>query len=188
MTNDKREKIFTELYNKKIGAVKWYCRRYVGEHEAEELAHDIFLGVFDNLSKFRNESSLNTWLYTCTRNACLNFMRYRNANKRKGITCSLSAMTHENGEMMELGWLKDKSIGALEQAQLNQTMFVLRKEINRLPDVHKECMLAFMEPDGICSYEMASIKLGVAINTARSRLGRARFHLKQRMMKHGSIV
>ena len=49
------------------------CYRYVGNHEdASDLAQDAFVRAFKGLKGFKGESSLATWLYRITVNACLN--------------------------------------------------------------------------------------------------------------------
>ena len=49
------------------------CYRYVGNHEdASELAQDSFVRAYKGLKAFKGESSLATWLYRITVNACLN--------------------------------------------------------------------------------------------------------------------
>jgi RNA polymerase sigma-70 factor (ECF subfamily) len=44
---------------------------------AEETAQDVLVGVWKGLPGFRAESSLSTWIYTITRNACLTALRRR---------------------------------------------------------------------------------------------------------------
>jgi RNA polymerase sigma-70 factor, ECF subfamily len=49
------------------------CYRYIGNHEdASDLAQDAFVRAFKGLKGFKGESSLATWLYRITVNACLN--------------------------------------------------------------------------------------------------------------------
>ena len=43
--------------------------------EAEDLAQDVFLSVYENIGQFRNESTLKTWIYRITVNKSLNRQR-----------------------------------------------------------------------------------------------------------------
>lgn len=196
-----KEKIFNDIYNRKIKAVKWYCKRCAGLEEAEELSHEIFISFYNNFEKFEGKSKLDTWLYSITKNTCINFMRNKNANKRKGIVYSLDAPTqYETFDDMSLDvsrrtkaysrelWIEDKKINFVDDSINKETLFIVKREIENIDEPFRECLLAFMEPDGFCSYEEAAKKLGVSKNTAGSRLVRAKNILKKKMKKHGSII
>jgi RNA polymerase sigma-70 factor, ECF subfamily len=58
---------------------KW-CYRFTGDREsASDLAQDILLRAYRNLDSFRGDSKFSTWIYTVTRNHCLNEMKARKA-------------------------------------------------------------------------------------------------------------
>jgi len=49
------------------------CYRFVGNHEdASDLAQDVFVRAYRGLAKFKQQSSLATWLYRIGVNVCLN--------------------------------------------------------------------------------------------------------------------
>jgi RNA polymerase sigma-70 factor (ECF subfamily) len=49
------------------------CYRFVGNHEdASDLAQDVFVRAYRGLGKFKQQSSLSTWLYRIGVNVCLN--------------------------------------------------------------------------------------------------------------------
>lgn len=54
------------------------CIRYAGNREdAEEIFHDSLIKVFNNLNKFKFESSLQTWISRIGINTSLDFLRKR---------------------------------------------------------------------------------------------------------------
>lgn len=58
---------------------------YVWSREdAEEITQDVFVKVFEGLSKFRNESQLRTWIYRITKNTAVDFIKAKNRKKRGG--------------------------------------------------------------------------------------------------------
>jgi RNA polymerase sigma factor (sigma-70 family) len=57
--------------------------------DAEELLQDVFISVFDTAHKFRFDSSVSTWIYRVTVNKALDFLRKKNAAKRKSTFSSL---------------------------------------------------------------------------------------------------
>jgi RNA polymerase sigma-70 factor (ECF subfamily) len=69
------------LYRQHGHAVLRRARRLLGsEDEAREMLHEVFASLLDRPDQFRGESSMTTWLYSVTTNACLN--RLRNARTR----------------------------------------------------------------------------------------------------------
>ncbi len=72
---------------------------------AEETAQDALLRVWKGLPGFRSESSLSTWIYTITRNACLTAMG-RRASQESGAHlfgvashCQISAFWRGRGHV-----------------------------------------------------------------------------------------
>jgi len=50
--------------------------RYVASYDdAEDLTQEVFIKALNNLKKFKQDSSLKTWLYRITVNACITFVR-----------------------------------------------------------------------------------------------------------------
>src|SRR5688572_323102 len=52
------------------------CFRFTrNSDDARDLAQDVFIKAFENLSGFRRESSLKTWLYRIATNHCINHVK-----------------------------------------------------------------------------------------------------------------
>ncbi len=64
------ETYFTRIYNKILGMVK-------NKEDAEDIAQDVFLTVYKNLKKFRNDSGIYTWVYRIAINKTYDFFRKR---------------------------------------------------------------------------------------------------------------
>ena len=48
------------------------------EHDAEDIAQEVFLSAFDHLASFdARRASLMTWLFTMARNRCVNYLKRR---------------------------------------------------------------------------------------------------------------
>ena len=68
-----RREAFDEIVRRHRRPVYLLCFRFVSNHEdAADLAQDVFVRAFKGLGRFKNESSLSTWLYRVTVNTCLN--------------------------------------------------------------------------------------------------------------------
>ena len=56
--------------------VYWHVRKMVIDHDdADDLVQEVFVKVWKNLGKFREDSKLYTWVYRIATNECLNFLR-----------------------------------------------------------------------------------------------------------------
>ncbi|WP_160069007.1 RNA polymerase sigma factor [Sphingobacterium bovisgrunnientis] len=74
-----REAAFKQLLKKYQQKIYWHVRRMVIDHDdADDVTQDIFVKVWRNLDKFREDSQLYTWLYRIATNECITFL-----NKKK---------------------------------------------------------------------------------------------------------
>lgn len=70
------EKAFEGLYRLTSGRVFALCLRMSGDREhARELAHDVFVRVWEKLPGFRGESAFGTWLHRLAVNVVLERQR-----------------------------------------------------------------------------------------------------------------
>ena len=71
-------RIIVEKYRKFVYST---ALRYTNSHDdAEDIAQDIFIKVFDNLNNFEGKSKFQTWLYRITVNTCLNAKAKKSIN------------------------------------------------------------------------------------------------------------
>jgi RNA polymerase sigma factor (sigma-70 family) len=67
---------FTMLYRRYAGKVFAKCISMLGdEGQARDATQDVFIKVTLNLSKFTEQSSFSTWLYSITYNYCIDLIR-----------------------------------------------------------------------------------------------------------------
>ena len=72
----KSEQAYSKLlddYQQKVYAT---CISFVPNTEdAEDIAQEVFVEVFNSIHKFKGQSKLSTWIYKVTTNKCLEFIR-----------------------------------------------------------------------------------------------------------------
>jgi len=74
----KADSLVNQLFQRYHGRVAAWCYRMTGDVDsAADLAQEVLLKAFQNLHAFRGESKFSTWLYSITRNRCLDAMRSR---------------------------------------------------------------------------------------------------------------
>jgi len=55
--------------------IYWHIRKMVIDHDdADDLVQDVFIKVWKNLDKFREDAKLYTWIYRIATNECLTFL------------------------------------------------------------------------------------------------------------------
>lgn len=69
-----------DLYKRYGPLVLRRGRRFLGDAEAEEVLHEVFLRALERGHEFRGEASPATWLFRVTTHLCLN--RRRDAKRR----------------------------------------------------------------------------------------------------------
>ena len=81
-----RDQAVNELFRRYQSRVAAWCYRVAGDREwAADLAQEVFLRAFRNLGSFRSESKFSTWLYTVSRNHCLNAIEARGLRPEEAL-------------------------------------------------------------------------------------------------------
>jgi len=101
------------------------CITFVpNKEDAEDIAQDVFVEVFNSIHKFRGNSKLSTWIYKITTNKCLEFIRKRNTKAQK-IVFTLSKV--QGMSYQEISDITEKSISSVESL-----MFRAKKNLQRM--------------------------------------------------------
>ena len=113
---------FEEIVNHYSQPLYWQIRRLVVDHEdADDVLHNTFIKAWTNITTFRGESKLSTWLYKIAYNESLTFLNH----KREQLSIDdLNAMTVESLE-------SDPYFDG------DETQLMLQEAINSLPDKQK---------------------------------------------------
>ena len=75
---------FKDIYNNYSQKVLRLCLGYTGDSaQADDLCQEVFIKVWENLSKFRGDSQISTWIYRITVNTCL--LHLRNEKKENKV-------------------------------------------------------------------------------------------------------
>jgi RNA polymerase sigma factor (sigma-70 family) len=92
-----KEKGFSLLVRKYQEKIYWHVRRLVVDHDdANDVCQNIFIKVWTNLDKFKENSQLYTWLYRIATNESLTFLN----QKRKKDSIPLSTDDYDIGEQL----------------------------------------------------------------------------------------
>ena len=170
------EAAFEELIRQYEKKVYTLCFRMCGNSEdAEEAAQDAFLALWRGIARFRQESSLSTWIYRLATNACIDTLRRR---KKQSGSVSL------DDEELFVDAV-DTSPQPQETVEHRETQKLLQEGLSALPEEYRK-VLILREIEGL-SYteiaESASIELG----TVKSRISRGRSLLRNFLSGNGNF-
>jgi len=85
--------VIVERYQRQIYGL---CFRFLRTHEdASDLTQDVFIRAYRSLPRFKQESSLGTWLYRIGVNACLNRLSASSAQDRSVPLAETHAVSPE---------------------------------------------------------------------------------------------
>jgi RNA polymerase sigma-70 factor (ECF subfamily) len=137
-------------------------------HDAEDAAQDVFLKAYQNLNKFKPDSSLYTWLYRIVVNTCIDY-------KRKPLLESLFKSSKEGDEFVVDHPADSPSPERLYESK--QISNAIQLALGRLSEKLRT-VIVLKDIEGL-SYEEISEVLDVSIGTVKSRISRAREELKK---------
>lgn len=154
------------------------CISFVPNREdAEDIAQEVFVEVFNSISNFKGQSRLSTWIYKITTNKCLEFIRKKNTKKRFAFLQSITGnkipmdKTYYFTEINHPGTL-------LENKELNATLF---KAISSLPN-SQTVVFTLHKIDGRSYQEVAEIT-DRSLSSVESIMFRSKKNL-QKILEH----
>jgi RNA polymerase sigma-70 factor (ECF subfamily) len=146
--------------------------KFVGKHdEAEDLTQDIFLKIFRSLDTFDRRASFQTWLFSVSRNLCID--HYRSALKeRRTIDHNIDA------DRLSPLSLEASPMAAIEQ---EDRVALLRRALGELPETLRAAVL--MRDIQEKSYQEIADRLQLPEGTVKSRINRGRAELARQIRK-----
>lgn len=150
------------------------CISFVPNTEdAEDIAQEVFVQVFNSIHKFKGDSKLSTWIYRITTNKCLEFIRKRNTKKRFAFLQSIMGNETPIDKTAYFTELKHPGI-ILENKEKSETLFYA---INQLPKAQK-IVFTLHKVDGK-SYQEISDIIEKSISSVESLMFRAKKNLQK---------
>lgn len=141
--------------------------------EAEDIAQDVFIEIFDSVHKFRSESTISTWIYRITVNKSLN----RRKRLMRLSFFGIGAFFNENSQS-EITPLAPESNSPDHGIHNEEDKKALHQAINRLPAQQKTAFL-------LNKYELLSYKeIAEVMNTSMSAVESLLFRAKSNMRRH----
>jgi len=137
---------------------------------ASDVTQEIFIKIYHNLDKFREERNFTSWVFTISRNYCIDYWR---KNKKYLLN------NQELDEKISSGQPTPED-NLIKESEIE----ILRKKISQLePDLR---IILILRDVHDLSYQEIAERFSIPEGTVKSRINRARLRLAQSYMREGA--
>ena len=174
------QRAFEELVNRYQPMVLNTCRGFVNSFsDAEDLAQEVFIEVFESLKGFRSEAKISTWIYRIAVNKSLNQVR---KFKRNMMFRSIESYFPSNGDANESLQLYSRDgEGADSNIERSENKELLKQAINKLPENQRIAFVLSKYQE--LSYKEIAEVMSVSLSSVESLLFRAKSNLQKYLLK-----
>lgn len=162
-------RVLVERYQGRVYSILYGMVR--NREDATDLTQEAFVKAYQNLSRFRTESSFYTWLYRIAMNVAIDHLRRQ--KKRAHEAFEDGVATEETGGVVSDGSHRDGPGRTLERKQLHARLLAA---LEQLPEDQRQAVV-LREVDGLSYKEIAEV-MGIPEGTVMSRLYYARRKLQ----------
>lgn len=166
-----------KLYQQKICSTIYFMVK--NENIVEDLAQEVFIKIYKNISKFNEESSLYTWIYRITMNTCIDQIK-----KEKKITYINTYVETDDGELEVQLEDENQRVDIIMENKIRKESLI--KAIKSLPS-EQRALIVLRDIRQFKYMEIAEM-LNLNLGTVKSKISRARQALKECLEKDGTII
>ena len=143
--------------------------------DSADVVQEVFLKVFRNITSFRQDASLKTWIYRIAVNEARNHRRWFSRHKKQEV--GLEADPGESQGYQD--WLADPGRSPFETALDRETRELIEEALAKVNPPFRAA-LVLREIEGLSYEEIAEI-LEISLGTVKSRILRGRDALKKHL-------
>ncbi|MDZ7638374.1 MAG: sigma-70 family RNA polymerase sigma factor [Bryobacterales bacterium] len=150
--------------------------------DAEEVAQDTLLKVFENFDQLQDPRNVKAWVFRIAKNACL-------IKRRKSVFAPKTELSLEDylprveddggGVRMQIADWSKVPDNQMLRTELKE---ILTAAIQELPEIYRAVLL-LRDVEELSTEETAQI-LDVSIDVVKTRLHRARLAVRQKLDRH----
>ena len=157
------------VYNTAIGIVQQ-------PSDAEDVAQEVFMQVYESVHTFKGESKFSTWLYRITITKAMDHIRRKKRKKRFAFVQSLfghdNELVHDPGDFVHPG----------VRFENKEKAGILFKAISQLPE-NQKIAFTLHKIEGL-SYQEISEVMNVSLSSVESLMHRAKANLRKMLEKY----
>lgn len=152
------------------------CFRYVNNAEdADDIAQEVFIQVFESMSHFREEAQISTWVYRIAVNKSLDFLRSKKRKKRFGQLTSLFRSNGEDEEIIEIPSYNTPE----KELEDKERKIILDLAISKLPDNQRTAII-LSKYEGFSNKEITKI-MDLSLSAVEALMHRAKKNLQKQL-------
>lgn len=171
-----REEGFEELVRRYQRAIVGYVFRMLGDYEASlDVTQEVFIKVYNSLTRYSSEYKFSTWLYRIAHNAAIDHMRRNSVSQQ-----SLETETDDGTYHLQL---ESRAPTPEQDHQRNEWRAEIDTVIKRLPGPYRELIVLRHSQD--LSYDEIAEVTGLPLGTVKNRLFRAREMMREILVERG---
>ncbi len=140
------------------------------KEDTEDLTQEVFVEIYNSISKFKGESQLYTWVYRIATTKALDLLRKRKAKKRFAFITSI--FSNEEDEM-EIGDFNHPGI-IIENKERAKILF---DAMNKLSD-NQKAAFTLSQIENLSYKEIAEV-MKLSVSSVESLIFRAKSNLKK---------
>lgn len=139
---------------------------FVNDHDdAEDIAQESFVRIYDSIKTFRGDAAFNTWLYRIVMNISLNRLRRKkNMNRTKLSSFQNMMLTADSGYAM---------------VSQNETKEIMERKLHELPTLQRAVVI-LRHLNGLSTKQVSGI-LRCSEGTVKTHLHRGLKNLRSKM-------
>ena len=167
---------FEELVRRYQRPIAAYIYRMVGDYDsALDLTQDVFIKVYNSLSRYRSEFKFSTWIYRIAHNAAIDFLR-RHAVREQALTSGI------DGDHREAA-IESRRMTPEQESEREERRSEIESVVDLLPAVYRELIVLRHSYD--LSYDEITEVTALPLGTVKNRLFRAREAMRDELVRRG---
>ncbi len=167
---------FEELVRRYQRPIAAYVYRMVGNYEsALDLTQEIFIKVYNSLSRYRSEFKFSTWIYKIAHNAAVDHLR-RSSTREQSLVAGTESDSYDLP-------IESASLTPEQESERKERRGEIESVVRALPANYRELIILRHSQD--LSYEEIVEVTGLPLGTVKNRLFRAREMMRQQFVDKG---
>ncbi len=164
------------IQNSRTKAYNIALRYMQNEEDAMDALQESYIKIFRALSRFKEESSFDTWVYRIVVNTCTDMLR-----KAKQSRSNISIFQKREDDSDSIMEIPDSSESPERSLERKEEMARIFSSIEMLPKEQREAIL-LRDVHGFTYEEIAGI-LSCSDGTIKSRISRGRMALRKLLLE-----
>ena len=171
-----REASFEELVRRYQRPIAAYVYRMVGDYDAAlDLTQEVFIKVYNSLSRYRSEFKFSTWIYKIAHNAAIDHLR-RYAVREQAVSSGFDTERRDAP-------VEGRRPTPEQESERKERRSELEMVVELLPRAYRELIVLRHSHD--LSYDEIAEVTGLPLGTVKNRLFRAREAMRDLLVKRG---